>query len=654
VRIPDDYKPVGRQSRILLFLTAWLWSPVYLLFQAVGICGDGLYQILFHGRRQLGSDRLSIGTRVVLGFPGLVVFPLIIGLRGLVGLILSLGVTTRTLGQLPLLRSPWLNLVVPVLFSGSAFLLFLRSPTLVTNLQALGDALFAPPGRANPLYRLSGYSTTIEGLAYALIIGCLLTLLWISFWFLVRRLPANSASHFCLGILLVLLAPCWLGPALVFGFLPWLIWQLLIPEFARAMRRGGSSESRFIRFIGLRYLFGKRETILHSATSYFAAGGIALGVCALIVVLAVMSGFDREVKARIVGTNAHVILLRFGTGGLADADSLCVEVAKHPEVVATAPFVYGTAMLTAGDAAEGAVVEGIEWDQAHETTSLGKYIRDFDGTNPFTAGDGALPRIILGRHIATNMSLIPGDEMLVVSPAGAKRSPLGFIPRMRKFVVGGIFDSGMYDFDATMCFVALPEAQSFFGLGDQVTGIEVRISEMYDAQRVGEELVQQLGGFPMRANNWIDLNANLFQWMRTEKQMMFIILTMIILVAGFNIASSLIMLVMEKRREIGILKSMGASPMSILRIFVLEGWVMAFSGTALGAATGLLLCYVIKNYRLIRLPEGLYFIDTLPINVEVADVAAIIGSVLIISILSTLYPAWKASRLDAIEAIHSE
>ena len=367
-----------------------------------------------------------------------------------------------------------------------------------------------------------------------------------------------------------------------------------------------------------------------------------------------MSGFDREVKSRIVGTNAHVILLRFGTGGLANADSLALEVAKHPEVIATAPFVYGTAMLTAGDAAEGAVVEGILWEKSNQTTSLDRYIRDFAGETPLAPGPSGLPGIVLGRHIAENMGLIPGDEMLVVSPAGARRTPVGFIPRMRKFVVNGIFDSGMYDFDATMSFVAIEEAQSFFGLGERVTGIEIKIEDKYAAQRVADEIVEQLGGFPLRANNWIDLNANLFQWMRTEKQMMFIILTMIILVAGFNIASSLIMLVMEKRREIGILKSMGACPMSILRIFVLEGWVMAFSGTALGATAGLALCYVIKNYRLIRLPEGLYFIDTLPINVEISDVSAIVGSVLTISILSTLYPAWKASRLDAIEAIHSE
>ena len=225
---------------------------------------------------------------------------------------------------------------------------------------------------------------------------------------------------------------------------------------------------------------------------------------------------------------------------------------------------------------------------------------------------------------------------------------------MRRFVVTGIFDSGMYEFDATMAFIDIAEGQSFFDLGDRVTGLEVRITDMDRAPEVGEQIVAHLGGFPYRANDWMTLNQNLFSWMRTEKRAMFVILVMIILVAGFNIASSLIMLVMEKRREIGVLKSMGTTAMGILRIFVLEGWVMAFSGTAVGAAVGLLLCHLLERYRFIELPNDVYFIDTLPVRVEWTDVWLIVGAVLIIAALSTLYPAWKASRLDPIEAIHSE
>jgi lipoprotein-releasing system permease protein len=225
---------------------------------------------------------------------------------------------------------------------------------------------------------------------------------------------------------------------------------------------------------------------------------------------------------------------------------------------------------------------------------------------------------------------------------------------MRRFRVAGIFDSGMYEFDATLAFIELAEARSFFGLGDRVTGLEVRLRDMDRAPLVAEELVAALGGFPFRANNWIDLNENLFSWMRLEKRAMFVILIMIILVAGFSIASSLIMLVTEKRREIGILKSMGATSIDILRIFVLEGWVTAFSGAAVGTSVGLALCYVLDRYRFIRLPADVYFIDTLPVRVEWTDVGWIITSVLAISALSTLYPAWRAARLDPIEAIRSE
>ena len=232
---------------------------------------------------------------------------------------------------------------------------------------------------------------------------------------------------------------------------------------------------------------------------------------------------------------------------------------------------------------------------------------------------------------------------------------MGFVPRMRRFVVTGLFDSGMYEFDASMAFIDLEEAQSFFGLEEgRVTALEIKLADMDRAQAVADDLVAALGGFPYRANNWIDLNRNLFEWMQTEKQAMFVILTMIILVAGFNIASSLIMVVMEKRREIGILKSMGATSMAILRIFVLEGWVMAFSGTAIGAGIGLLLCHLLERYEFIRLPADVYFIDRLPVDVQAGDVGLVVGAVSLIAALATLYPAWKASQLDPISAIQSE
>jgi len=459
--------------------------------------------------------------------------------------------------------------------------------------------------------------------------------------------------RFLLGLLAALVLPVWLPIALLIWLGRWVLGRLLVPEFARALgTRGQRGDERLVTFIGLRYLFSRRETAMHSATTYYAAGGIALGVCALIVVLAVMSGFDREVRDRIVGTNAHVILLRFGPEGLAAPDSLAGEVMRHPEAIAVAPFVYGKAMLSASGAAEGAIVKGIAWEREIATTALAEYV-DPRGEDPALARHGeGLPGMILGVQIVESLGLFPGQEVVLISPAESRRTPLGFIPRMRRFRLSGIFDSGMYEYDANMAYIDIAEARSFFGLdAGRVTGLEVRLADMNAAPRVGRELVAQLGGFPYRANNWIELNENLFAWMRTEKRAMFVILIMIILVAGFNIASSLIMLVTEKQREIGILMSMGATRIAILRIFILEGWVMAFAGTALGVGLGLGLCHILERYRIIRLPADIYFIDTLPVRVEWGDIWGIVLSVLVIAALSTLYPAWRASRLDPVEAI---
>jgi len=458
------------------------------------------------------------------------------------------------------------------------------------------------------------------------------------------------------GLLAVALLPLWLPVALALWLGRWVVGRLLVPEFARALRRDpGPREEPMVVFVGLRYLFSARQTALHSATHYYAAGGIALGVCALIVVLSVMSGFDREVRERIVGTNAHVIVLRFGQQGLARPDSLAAIIAGHPEALATAPFVFGKAMVSAGGGAEGVMIKGIDWEAESSVTALARFTGDPPGDPGLKPGPGRTPGVILGKQIAENLGLYMGDEVILVSPAETRRTPLGFIPRMRRFVLVGLFASGMYEYDASLAFIDLAEARSFFGLeGDRVTGIEVRLRDMNRAPPVADEIVAMLGGFPLRANNWIELNANLFAWMRTEKRAMFVILIMIILVAGFSITSTLIMLVTEKRREIGILMSMGATRAGILRIFVLEGWVMACAGTALGTGLGLALCHVLERYKIIRLPADIYFIDTLPVRVEWGDIGIIVASVLAISALSTLLPAWKAAQLDPVEAIRSE
>jgi len=242
----------------------------------------------------------------------------------------------------------------------------------------------------------------------------------------------------------------------------------------------------------------------------------------------------------------------------------------------------------------------------------------------------------------------------LVSPKGTAPTPLGFIPKVRTFVLSGVFRSGMWEYDAGMAFIDLEQAQQFFDLGNRVTALEIRVRDMYKAPEVAEEVLAVAGGFPYRTNDWMALNANLFSWMETEKEVMFIILALIILVAAFNIASSQIMLVKVKRREIGVLKAMGATQGGIRRLFVIEGVAVGAVGMALGTLAGLLLCWLLDRYKFIKLPGDVYFIDTLPVRLEGMDVLAIELAVLLLSALATFLPAWWASRFDPVEAIRHE
>ncbi len=404
-------------------------------------------------------------------------------------------------------------------------------------------------------------------------------------------------------------------------------------------------------FVARRYLMPKRGRGFLSLITWISVGGVCLGVLALIVVLAVMSGFEREVKSRIVGTNAHVILLRYGSQGIENWGEALAKVKSDPEVVAAAPFIYGKTMISARGTSDGVVLKGIDTASETGVTDILAYVDREPGPFTLSAQAGGLAGIILGVHVAENLHVTLGDRVQLLAPQVGTASPLGYIPKVRNFEVVGIFRSGMYEYDASLAYVGLPQAQDFFALGNEVTAIEVKLRDMNRAPQVGEELVRRLGGFPYRANNWIEMNANLFSWMQTEKRVMFVILTLIVTVAAFNILAALIMLVMEKRRDIGILRSMGATAAEIRTIFVLEGGVIGVIGMVLGTGGGLLLCHLLEKYKFIRLPGDIYFVDTLPVRVEAPDVIAVTLSVLGISILATLYPAWKAARLDPVTAI---
>jgi lipoprotein-releasing system permease protein len=408
----------------------------------------------------------------------------------------------------------------------------------------------------------------------------------------------------------------------------------------------------FELFVARRYLVPKRGRGFLSLITWISVGGVCLGVLALIVVLAVMNGFESEVKTRIIGTNAHIILMRYGNQGLSDVPDLIERVSRNPEVVAVAPFVYGKALISSSASSDGVVIKGVDLTLESAVTELTKYVDHPRGELDLDPPkDGGLPGIILGLHVAENLGVTVGERVQLLAPQVGLNSPLGYIPKVRNFEVVGLFRSGMYEYDASLAYIGLAEAKGFFALGDRVTALEIKVRDLYRAPILADSLIASLGGFPYRANNWIELNSNLFSWMQTEKRVMFVILALIVTVAAFNILGALVMLVAEKRRDIGILRSMGATAHEIRTIFLAEGAVIGLIGLSLGTGGGLLLCHLLERYKFIRLPGDIYFIDTLPVRVEALDVLAVVGSVLVISLLATLYPAHKAARLDPVEAI---
>ncbi len=414
----------------------------------------------------------------------------------------------------------------------------------------------------------------------------------------------------------------------------------------------------FELFVGLRYLKARRKQAFISLITLISIGGVALGVMALIVVLAVMSGFEHDLRGKILGTNAHLWVLRYGDRGIEEPAQALEQIRGVPHVVAASPFTYHQVMLSTDRGAGGAVLRGVDITSAQEVTALTKSFtevdparlkRPTDGTGWRLAPDG----IIIGRAMATNLGAGLGARVNAISPFGNVLTPFGLAPRMRGFTVAGIFEMGMYEYDSTLAYVAIPTAQQFFRMGTSVTGFEVKIDDLYRAKEVGAEIQRRLG-FPYFTRDWMQLHRNLFAALKLEKIAMFIILAMIVLVAAFNIVSTLIMKVMDKGAEIGILKSIGATSRSIMSIFMVEGVVIGFVGTVLGTAAGAIICKVQETYKIVRLRGDVYLLDALPILMKGTDLVLIASAALVLSFLATLYPSWQAARLDPVVAIRYE
>ena len=418
-------------------------------------------------------------------------------------------------------------------------------------------------------------------------------------------------------------------------------------------------------FLGLRYLKSKRKSALVSLITVISVAGVTVGVMALIIVLAVMSGFEEDFKAKILGTNSHVIVVSTDRAGLAAADAVLARVRRHAHVVDAAPFVFSQVMLTTEGNVSGVVIRGVVPDAERRVTNVTRHMVAGDlsalrGPLPAAEGDGPARGIVLGRELASILGVYLGDPVNVVSPLG-RITPVGMVPKMMRFRVVGIFDSGLYQYDTGLAYISLKDAQAFFDMGDRVTGIEVRLDDIYRAREVRRALQADLGpGYLVK--DWTQMNRQLFSALRLEKVTMFIILSLIILVAALNIISTLTMVVMEKRKEIAVLKAMGARRSSIMKIFMVEGMIIGLAGTALGCALGLLVAlnleavvgFLEATFHFKIIDASVYYIDRLPSTVKVLDVAAVVLMAMGISLCSTLYPAFKASTLDPVEALRYE
>jgi lipoprotein-releasing system permease protein len=412
---------------------------------------------------------------------------------------------------------------------------------------------------------------------------------------------------------------------------------------------------RYELLVGLRYTRAKRRNHFISFISATSMAGIALGVAALIVVLSVMNGFQKELRARILGVASHVQISGAGNQ-LRDWRAVAEQVAKEKRVLASAPFVNAQAMLTAGQGVRGSIVRGIVPELEDKVAEIGAHMK----AGSLAALKAGEFNIVLGSDLARALGVLVNDKVALIAPQGLV-TPAGVVPRLKQFTVAGIFEVGMFEYDSGLALVHLEDAQKLYQMGDAVSGLRLRLDDLFAARNVARDLMATMDR-EYYATDWTRSHANFFRAVEIEKRVMFIILTLIVAVAAFNIVSTLVMLVTDKQADIAILRTVGASPRSIVQIFMVQGAMIGVIGTIVGVAGGVLLAlnvdtvvpFIESLLGFKFLAKDVYYISDLPSEVRLDDVATIGVVSLVLSFVATLYPSWRASRVNPAEALRYE